>query len=228
LSPLALECPVCGLALSRPTLPRPFLFQASALAARASFEPLPGAPKAALTAPALGRVPTLAPEMEPIRLGPDPEPRPEAPPAAPLPALGAEAPTLSLGPLLLLESGEALILALLNGALALLVSGLVGVGLGRLYTGAWFLVLPLHFLASWAFLLVPLMLGGQSPLMGRLNLVLTEEAPERRLAYSLLHLLSLALLPLSVLCLILGRRHQTLAELLSGQEILPHPVARMR
>lgn len=229
LSPLALECPVCGLALSRPGAQRPFLFQASALAAPGVFEARPATPKAALTAPALGRVPTLAPEMEPIRLAPEPEERPRpASEAAPLPSLHAEPATLSLGPLLLLESGEALILALLNAALALLASALLGVSLGRLYGGAWFLILPLHALASWAFLLVPLLLAGQSPLMGRLNLVLTEEAPERRLAYSLLHLLSLLLLPVSVLCLILGRRHQTLAELLSGQEILPRPVARMR
>ncbi len=225
-----MECPVCGLAVTRTIAARPLLFQASALAQRAEWTPTPTT-KTSLTAPALGRVapvPTPAPEMEPIRLpapGDTPEP---APVPAPRPALETESSGLSLGPLLLLELGETLLLIALNLLLSLITSALLGVPLGRLYSGAWFILLPLHLCLSWAFLLVPIMLAGQSPLMGRLRLVLGEEAPERRLAYSLLHLASLVAFPLSALCLILSRRHQTLGELLSGQEILPRPVSRMR
>lgn len=228
LSPLAMECHVCGLAITRAAASRPLLFQASAFAHRGGFAPAPSA-KTSLSAPALGRVapvPTPAPEMEPIRLdAPQPAPEPPSPQAT----LGSASTSgLSLGPLVLLETGEALLLALLNVLLAWTASALLNVGFGRLYGGAWFILLPLHFTLSWAFLLVPIMLAGQSPLMGRLSLVLDEEAPERRLAYSFLHLVSLAVLPLSVLCLILSRRHQTLAELLSGQEILPKPASRLR
>lgn len=224
LSPLAVECATCGLRVSAGRAPRPLLFQASALASRTSLESVPGT-KPVLTAPALGRVaPVAAPEAEPIRL----EDLPPLPPP-PAPTLSDSASSaLSLGPLFLLEGGEALLLAALNLTLALLAAALLDAPLARLYGAGWLLLLPVHFILSWAFLLAPLLLAGQSPLMGRLNLVLTEEAPEKRLAYSLLHLLSLALLPVSALCLILGHRHQTLGELLSGQEILPKAVARMR
>jgi hypothetical protein len=223
-----MECPVCGLAVTRTIATRPLLFQASALTHRTEWDPAPTG-KTTLTAPALGRVapvPTPAPEMEPIRI-PPPEATPEPTPA-PQPTLQTESSGLSLGPLLLLELGEALLLIGLNLMLCIISSAMLGVSLGRLYGGAWFILLPLHFCLSWAFLLVPIMLAGQSPLMGRLHLILGEEAPERRLAYSLLHLASLAVFPLSALCLILSRRHQTLGELLSGQEILPRPMSRMR
>lgn len=224
LSPLAVECVTCGLRVSGGRAPRPLLFQASALASRTALDTVP-AGKPVLTAPALGRVaPVVAPEAEPIRLEDLPLPLP--PPAPALPGSGSS--PLSLGPLFLLEGGEALLLAALNLALALLASALLDAPLARLYSAGWMLLLPVHLALSWGFLVAPLLLAGQSPLMARLNLVLAEEAPEKRLAYSLLHLLSLALLPVSALCLILGHRHQTLGELLSGQEILPRAVARMR
>jgi hypothetical protein len=64
--------------------------------------------------------------------------------------------------------------------------------------------------------------------MGRWNLVLAEDEPERRMVFSLLHLLSVGLFPLSFLCMVLSPRHQTLAEYLSGQEIISKPEPRLR
>ena len=63
LSPLAAECPECGLALAPPRQGRPMLFQASALA-QVSYEP----PPRSLTAPALGRVAPVAVEVDPDEL----------------------------------------------------------------------------------------------------------------------------------------------------------------
>src|SRR5512142_722427 len=52
ISPMVLECPICGLAMERRLLPRPLLYQASALQTKRSSEPA----VAALSVPALGRV----------------------------------------------------------------------------------------------------------------------------------------------------------------------------
>jgi len=41
-------------------------------------------------------------------------------------------------------------------------------------------------------------------------------------------MLSVACFPLSFLCMVLSPRHQTLAELLSGQELLSRPLSWMR
>ena len=63
LSPLAAECPECGLGLAPPRQSRPLLFQASALA-QVTFTP----PPRTLTAPALGRVAPIAVEVSPDEL----------------------------------------------------------------------------------------------------------------------------------------------------------------
>ena len=78
----------------------------------------------------------------------------------------------------------------------------------------------MHFVLSWAALMVPLALTGQSPMMGRFGLQLGANQPERRLAFSLFHLLSVTVFPLSFICMVLTRNHRTLAELLTGQEIV--------
>lgn len=229
LSPLAVECPVCGLAFSAPARARPFLFQARALAAR----PLEEAPVArpALRAPALGRVASVQVEAAPedlARLAPE-GPVPEAPAApAPRPALGPDAPGLSLWPLVALEACEALLLGtLLFGALTV-VALQMGTTLGRLLSGAWPYVLPFALILAWATLMVPLVLANRSPFMALLGLLLAEDQPLRRLNFSLLHLASVALFPLSFLCLVLSPRHQTLGELLSGMEIIARPTPRLR
>jgi hypothetical protein len=64
--------------------------------------------------------------------------------------------------------------------------------------------------------------------MGAFGVTLPENSPERRMAFSLLHLVSVLCFPLSFLCMVLSPRHQTLGELLSGQELLARPVSRLR
>lgn len=226
LSPLALECPTCGLAFTRAERPRPLLFQASGLVN--APEPMRAT---ALQAPALGRIqplPLPPPTLEPAVLE-------EATAFHPLDLLGSALETIerapqvaSFGPLLLVEAGEACLLGALNLILAFAASLLLQAPLGRVYAEAWPSLLPVHLLVSWAFLMVPLVIAGQSPLMGRWHLVLAEDEPERRMIFSLLHLISVALFPLSFLCMVLSPRHQTLAEYLSGQEIISKPEPRLR
>ncbi len=220
LSPFAVECPVCGLSLARQALPRPLLFQASALQHSAPA----AARRQAISAPALGRVaPVLLDESAP----PVPEPHSPAlplPPSPPVPEL--QAPETSFWPLVRVELAEFLILAILNGLFGLLAAALCGAGLGRLYGELWPFLLPVHLGLSWAFIMVPMALTGQSPVMGSLGLLLDTGQPERRLAFSVFHLLSVALFPASFLCLVLTPEHRTLAELLTGQEILARPRIR--
>jgi hypothetical protein len=220
LSPLAAECPECGLALAPPRQGRPLLFQASALA-QATFDP----PPRALTAPALGRVAPVAVEVRPEELE---RPGPTEPPAIPALRPGPEEPAASFWPLVKVEASEALLLALVQGLALLLPALILGVSPGRLFTGAWPLVLPYLAAVSWILFMAPLVLTGQSPLMGHFGVTLPENTPERRMAFSLVHLVSVACFPLSFLCMVLGPRHQTLAELLSGQELLSRPLARLR
>ena len=226
LSPLAAECPECGLALAPPRQGRPLLFQASALS-QAAFEALPRA----LTAPALGRVAPVAVEVAPDELkhaGSEPE--------APTPhhahwahgALGSQASVASFWPLVKVEASEALLLVLVQALALALPAWAAGVSPLRLLTGAWPLVVPYLLAASWALFMAPLVLTGQSPLMGRFGVTLPENTPERRMTFSLVHTLSVLCFPLSFFCMVLSPRHQTLAELLSGQELLARPTTRLR
>lgn len=226
LSPLALECPHCGLAFTRAERPRPLLFQASGLK-RASEPPR----TTALQAPALGRIqllPTPPPEISASLAPTGPSFHPLDLLDSALHTLEPDPATASFGPLLLMEAGEACLLAALNLSLALVLSLVLQAPMARVFTEAWAVVLPAHLLVSWALLMVPLVVAGQSPLMGHWNLVLAEEEPERRMVFSLLHLVSVALFPLSFLCMVLSPRHQTLAEYLSGQEIISRPEHRLR
>lgn len=220
LSPLTAECPECGLALAPPRLGRPMLFQASALA-QASYEP----PPRSLTAPALGRVAPVAVEVNPDELQ-----RPAEPvrPIPTQPALGSQEPAASFWPLVKVEAAEALLLLLVQALALALPAWALGVPPARLLLGAWPLVVPYLLATSWALFMVPLVLAGQSPMMGTFGVTLPENTAERRMTFSLVHLLSVACFPLSFLCMILSPRHQTLAELLSGQELLARPTARMR
>ncbi len=222
LSPLAAECPECGLALAPPRLGRPLLFQASALA-QASYEP----PPRTLTAPALGRVAPVAVEVSPDELQRPGDLLPQNP-ATPQPALGAQEPAASFWPLAKVEAAEALLLILVQGLALLLPAWALGVPPARLLLGGWPLVVPYLLATSWVFFMAPLVLTGRSPMMGFFGVTLPENTAERRMTFSLVHLLSVVCFPLSFLCMILSPRHQTLAELLSGQELLSRPTARMR
>lgn len=230
LSPLALECPVCGLTLERRALPRPLLFQASALQTKPQAKPVADVRKKAVSAPALGRVAPV--EVEPPSAGyeaPVLVPAPARPVAVPVvPVSDPETTVESFWPLARLEITEAGVLLGLNAILALLVSWMAGVGPARVYRELWPFLLPVHFAISWAFEMVPITLVGQSPFMGSLGLLLDSAQPERRIAFSLFHLISVLLFPLSFLCMILTPYHRTLAELLTGQEILSRPLPRMR
>jgi hypothetical protein len=216
--PLAQECPVCGLAVARRPLPRPLLFQASALGADA----LPQEERQGISAPALGRVEPLT-LLEPA----DPAPPPALPEAPDKPAQELDL-LDSFWPVVRMEGGEFLALAALNGLLALAASLASGAWPAHVYAEFWGYLLPVHATISWAFLMVPLVLVGQSPMMGLLRLAVDTDLPERRMAFSLLHLVSAGAFPVSFLCMVLTPDHRTLAELLSGQEILQMPYARMR
>ena len=212
---------MCGLSLARQALPRPLLFQASALQHSIPTEDR----TQALSVPALGRVtPVLIPEPTP-GLPIEPLPLP-LPPPQPSPDL--EAQETSFWPLVRMELAELMILALLNGLFALLAAALCRAPLGRVYGELWPFLVPVHVGISWAFIMVPMALTGQSPMMGSQGLLLDTGQPEQRLTFSIFHLLSVALFPLSFLCLILTPNHRTLAELLTGQEILARPLPRLR
>jgi hypothetical protein len=227
-TPLALECPVCGLTLPRQSLPRPLLFQASAL--------LAGAPakeeRVTLSAPALGRVEPLLTLLEPVE--PLAEPTAESPYGMEPVALAAVQEQEDGGsqdsfwPVVKMEALEFLLLACLNGFLLLVACASVAVGPSTLYGQHWIYLLPVHAAISWAYVMVPMVLVGQSPMMGRERLLLDTDLPERRMSFSLLHLFSTACFPLSFLCMVLTRNHRTLAELLSGQEILQMAMNRNR
>jgi hypothetical protein len=198
------------------------LFQASALA-QAAFDP----PPRALTAPALGRVAPVAVEVSPEELE-----RPGALEPLPVSAVGStlslKEPAASFWPLVKVEVTEALLLVLTQGLALLLPALALGLSPTRLFLGAWPLVFPYLFAVSWILFMAPLVLTGQSPMMGFFGVTLPENSPERRMAFSLVHMLSVACFPLSFLCMVLSPRHQTLAELLSGQELLSRPLSWMR
>jgi hypothetical protein len=240
-SPLAVECPVCGLRFTQADKPRPFLFQASALKQSKVLVAVATSDKRKTTiqAPALGRVAPVAVnlEVDPRETAPIHEtPRLEMPAPPPvlspfkdaLGALGAKTQVSSFWPLVRLEAGEALLLYTLNGMVVLGVSWILHAPFFRFLQETWGLALPSHLALSWVLLMLPLVLVGQSPLMFLWNLTLAETVPERRVVFSLLHMFSVLAFPLSFLCMVLSPRHQTLAELLSGQEIIAKPSSRMR
>ncbi len=215
------------MALAPPRQGRPLLFQASALA-QAAFDH----PPRALTAPALGRVAAVTVEVSPEELvfsaasdaAPDAEPSRGVPPAS----LESQEFAASFWPLVRVEASEGLLLLLVQGVALLLPAWALGISPLRLILGAWLFVVPYLIAVSWILFMAPLVLTGQSPLMGFFGVTLPENTPERRITFSLVHMLSVFCFPLSFLCMVLSPRHQTLAEMLSGQELLARPVARLR
>lgn len=217
---------MCGLGLARRALPRPLLFQAGALQSKPVQEPR----KTGISAPALGRVdPVAVIEPEPFQ---GPAPAFAAPPCTVHEEMRetAEDDTSaeSFWPLVRLEVTEAGLILGINLVVALLASLMAGVSPARLYAELWEFLLPVHVAISWIFEMVPITLVGQSPVMGSLGLLLDSAQPERRIAFSLFHLVSVLLFPVSFFCMILTPCHRTLAETLTGQEILARPLSRMR
>lgn len=232
LSPLGVECPVCGLNMQGQALPRPLLFQASA------FQPPSSVPKNApspvtatptphqgIVSPALGRVAPVSME--------EPDPVPGQPaqslrlPRSEALESGTEVTDSSFWSLVKLEISEAAALFVLNGLLALVASWQLGASVSRCYGELWPYLLILHLSLSWALVLIPMVLAGQSLFMVPMGLLLASEQPERRLAFSLFHLFSVLAFPLSFLCMVLTPNHRTLAELLTGQEIFLKPLSRI-
>lgn len=224
LSPLALECPVCGLPVARPQPTKPLLFQASRLAG--NHDPSAPTPTRAIDSPALGRIAPIqvdvtGEEAEAVYLPPEedeaeiPDPAPAQAPSGPVAA--------SFWPLAKLEFSESLLLLAVNLVLMGAATLASGVKMGRLYGELWIFLAFLHGAVSWALFLVPLTLAGISPFMSRFGMILDADLPERRLAFSLFHLLSVTLWPLSFAVMVLSRGHRSLAELITGQEIMIRP-----
>jgi hypothetical protein len=229
ITPLVLECPQCGLSLARQPLPRPLLFQASALK---TLGPAKGEPQS-LATPALGRVePMTILERVPeggVAQEPGRPPMDLASPALESPAPAAELEiTDSFWPVVRMEALECLALLVLNALLTGIACWMAGATPAAVYPAFWPYLLPVHFAVSWAYLMVPLVLVGQSPMMGHEGLLLDTDLPERRMSFAVLHLVSALAFPVSFLCMVLTPGHRTLAELLSGLEILQLPERRVR
>ena len=226
ITPLVLECPQCGLSLARQPLPRPLLFQASALKtlgpAREEFQ--------SLATPALGRVEPMTilervPAEDAAGLQPYQDPGLRLETQAP--AVDLEL-TDTFWPVVKMEALECLALLALNTALLVVACWTAGSAPAPVYRMFWPYLLPVHAAVSWAYLMVPLVLVGQSPMMGLQRLLLDTDLPERRMSFAVLHLVSALGFPASFLCMVLTPNHRTLAELLSGLEILQLPQRRMR
>ena len=224
ITPLTLECPVCGLSLARQPLPRPLLFQAAALRDGAA----PREERLHISSPALGRVepmPILEQALIPEDLAAPVAPFIlDEPEAAPDPGGFND----SFWPVVKMEALEFAMLVGLNGLVVLIAAWTAGGSPTTIYPQFWPYLLPVHTAVSWVYVMVPLVLVGQSPMMGREFLLLDTDLPERRMSFSLLHLLSTFCFPLSFLCMVLTPSHRTLAELLSGLEILQLPNTRLR
>ena len=232
LSPLGVECPVCGLNMGGQTLPHPLLFQASAFqtsvfipnhASSLTPGPTPAVPHQGIVSPALGRVAPVA--LEEPKLEPGRSEQALRIPISEALESEAEVTDSSFWSLVKLEILEAGTLSIANVLLALVVSWQLGAPIARCYGELWPYLVSLHLAFSWVMVLVPMVLAGQSLFMVPMGLLLASEQPERRLAFSLFHLFSVLVFPLSFLCMVLTPNHRTLAELLTGQEIFLKPLS---
>jgi hypothetical protein len=208
--------------LARQPLPRPLLFQASALQTSGPLRE----ERQSLSTPALGRVEpmTILERLPPAEEEDTPQPfqDPGFAMETPRPS-GDTALVDSFWPVVKMEVLECLMLLGLNTLLGLMACWMAGGPPASVYANFWPYLLPVHAAISWAYLMVPLVLVGQSPMMGMEGLLLDTDLPERRMSFSLLHLVSVLCVPVSFLCMVLTPNHRTLAELLSGLEILQLP-----
>jgi len=223
LSPLTLECPVCGMPVSRPRVVKPLLFQVSKGAPQQKQGAGRGVPKT-LTSPALGRITPIyvgGEEFEPqslkVRSWEDDAMAPES-------ALATESADQSneqsiFWRLVRMESREAVSLLFINGLVALVVCWQLNMPFSQAYSEFWSDLLVMHVVVSWAYLLLPLLLTGSTASMLRHGFGIADAQMGKRVSFSFFMLLSVALLPLSFLCMVLTPAHATLAELITGQEI---------
>ena len=118
-----------------------------------------------------------------------------------------------------MEILEALILLAINGLMAFVASWQLKMPVSQAYSSFWHFLGLVHFLVSWAYFALPILLSGSSVAMLMVGLGIADAQPEKRLFFSVFMLLSVALIPLSFLCMVLTSSHATLAEILTGQEV---------
>lgn len=218
LSPLTTECPVCGIPLSREPLKRPLLFQISK--ATEKFLQKPKKPVASdkptqVIRPEINIDPAKSNMENNIAVGGN-KSSGVATKADQLFKMGTQS---TFWRLARMEFLEAIFLLAINVLIVLVVCWQLKLSLNEAYSDFWSFLLPLHFLISWAFLMLPILLSGSSVAMLIVGFGIADSQPEKRLSFSLFMLLSVALVPLSFLCMVLTPAHTTMAELLTGQEI---------
>jgi hypothetical protein len=118
-----------------------------------------------------------------------------------------------------MEFIEALFLLIVNALIVFVACWQLKLSPGQVFSTFWPFMAPLHFLVSWAYFMLPIVLTGSSVAMLYLDFGIADPQPEKRISFSLFMLLSVILLPLSFLCMILTPAHATLAELMTGQEV---------
>jgi hypothetical protein len=118
-----------------------------------------------------------------------------------------------------MEILEAVILLTINCLLAFVASWQLKMSVSQAYLSFWHFLGLVHFLVSWAYFALPILLSGSSVAMLMVGLGIADAQPEKRLFFSVFMLLSVTLVPLSFLCMVLTSSHATLAEILTGQEV---------
>jgi hypothetical protein len=121
--------------------------------------------------------------------------------------------------LAIMEFHEAVYMLLINGIVGFVVCWQLKLPFRQAYSDFWPYFLAVHMIVSWASLLLPMLLTGSTASMLYHGFGIADTQIEKRLSFSLFMLLSVALLPFSLLCMMMTPTHATLAELLTGQEI---------
>jgi hypothetical protein len=224
LSPLTLECPVCGLTIARPQAKKPLLFQVSKGGGPQRPAGGHGAPKS-ISSPAIGRIAPIdtgggqyEPQSLKVRLWED-EGADPGPPAAESADADQPAGHGIFLRLVLMEFHEAVSLLVINGLVAFVACWQLGLPFRQAYSEFWSDFAVMHFLLSWAYLLLPMLLTGSTVSMLRHGFGIADAQMGKRVSFSFFMLFSVAFLPLSILCMLLTPARATLAELVTGQEI---------
>jgi hypothetical protein len=118
-----------------------------------------------------------------------------------------------------MEFREAVSLLVINGLLALVVCWQLKMPFRQAYSEFWSDFAAMHFILSWAYLLLPMLLTGSTAAMLRYGFGIADTQMGKRISFSFFMLLSVVFLPLSFFCMLLTPAHATLAELITGQEI---------
>ncbi len=116
---------------------------------------------------------------------------------------------------------ESIFVYMINVGLAIVVSEVLLIPTEDLYDEKvrW-MMYALHFICSWAVLLAPLLFFDKTPFMSSYRLSMPFKNNGQRMFFSLLYLLSLVLLPITVLFILTDRNHRTPSEALLGLPIL--------